>query len=33
MKDLDGIYGEFDDVIIDRMRVFLRKKEVHVLSG
>ncbi len=33
LKDMDDTYREFEDVIQDRIRVFLAKKDVHDLSG
>ena len=33
MKDLDDSYGEFENVIQQRMRIFLSNKNLHDLSG
>lgn len=32
-KDMDDIYGEFEDVIKDRMRIYLAEQNIHNLSA
>lgn len=33
MKDMDDSYGEFEDLVTQRMRIFLSDKNLHNLSG